>query len=226
MSLSREASILLASTLIGPRIGPLTLICPNSVPASPSSDGIWFQYTPLPRTEPTSVYDPARQRMIVLGGTPGVLTDDARALALSGALKWTRLDSPQSLLPSSVSGSTPVYDADNDRIVVANLAGPTPSAGALPLAGPFIGSSLAVSGAPPPVRSSPASVFDPARKRIIFFGGLGYYNDVWALNLGPTLSWEQLAPAGPGPTARFGGSLIYDSSRDRLVLFGGYGYTD
>lgn len=71
----------------------------------------------------------------------------------------------------------------------------------------------------PPGRFDHAMAFDQVRAQILVFGGRNLnqiYNDTWAWN---GSLWTQFAAAGP--SGRTGHAMAYDVVRDRTVLFGG-----
>jgi len=196
------------------------------------ADGSWSQISSPPpaRQQHTAIYDSARARMVIFGGSnsPG---NDTWALSLPASNEppvWTQL-APTGAPPSGRLGHTAVYDAPRDRMIVfagydgtyrndvwsLDFSGATPA---------WI--ALAPAGGPPTARMLHTAIYDPVRERLIVFGGLAAspprLNDVWALSLaGGAPSWTPLAPAGTPPSARYYHTAIYDAPRDRMIVFGG-----
>jgi hypothetical protein len=182
---------------------------------------------PSARSEHTAVYDPARNRMVVFGGTDGLFSypDAIWALSLAGSPAWTQL-APTGTPPSGREGHTAVYDPVRDRMIVfGGYHGSSyhNDVWALSLAGTPTWTQLAPAGTPPSARSAHTAVYDPVRDRMVVFGGDdGYsFNDVWALSLAESPAWTQLTPTGTPPSARYGHTAVYDPVRDRVVVFGG-----
>jgi hypothetical protein len=66
----------------------------------------------------TAIYDPARDRMVVFGGTAaGSSFNDVWALSFAGSPGWTQL-TPAGTPPSMRYGPTAIYDPVRDRMVV------------------------------------------------------------------------------------------------------------
>src|SRR2546422_7887538 len=85
---------------------------------------IWTQlltvgWSPSPRSQPSVIYDPVRDRMLVFGGYGsegmGVEHNDVWALPLSG-LNWVQL-APSGALPAGRGPHTAPFDAVPDRMV-------------------------------------------------------------------------------------------------------------
>jgi hypothetical protein len=193
---------------------------------------------PIGRTEPSAIYDPVRDRMVVFGGGsdsyPGYYLNDVWALSQAGTPAWTEL-TPSGTLPPTRSGHSAIYDPVRKRMVVfGGYENPGPHLNdvwALSLGGTPPWTQLAPSGTPPSAREGHTAIYDPVRDRMVFFGGFydddgSYYylNDVWALSLAGTPAWTQLTPSGTPPIGRSNHSAIYDPVRDRIVVFGGYSY--
>ncbi len=184
--------------------------------------------TPTGRVDATSIYDSARDRMIVYGGSlnlPGV--DDLWSLSLSGTPTWIS-QYPPGTHPPIRYGHTAVLDAARDRMIV--FGGET-SGGlrnnevwALDLTGASGWTQLAPLGTPPAPRVFATAIVDAARDRMIVFGGLpGSYPspEVFALSLADPPTWTTLSPDGPFPAGRDLHSAVYDAAGDRMIVFGG-----
>jgi Galactose oxidase, central domain/FlgD Ig-like domain/Kelch motif len=185
---------------------------------------------PTPRAGHTSVYDPVRQRMIVIGGgANGTDNNEVWALTLSGAPAWNQL-AVQGNIPNPRSQHSAIYDPDGDRVLVFGgidaVTGVTREVWELSLAGTPTWNLLVTSGPPPLARLQHDAVHDPIRRRMLVFGGMGAvggdsFDDVWELTLGATPTWSLLFPTGFAYPPRHGHSMIYDSAHDRMIAFGG-----
>ncbi|MGH7740617.1 MAG: Kelch repeat-containing protein [Candidatus Eiseniibacteriota bacterium] len=197
----------------------------------------WTQLSPAgtppsPRSYPSLIYDPVRDRLVVFGGTNGTTYfNDVWTLSLAGAPTWTQLF-PTGALVSPRVGHTAIYDPVGDRMVIFggnnSLTGARNDVLALSLSGSPAWTLLAPSGPVTPTRTLHTAIDDPIRQRMIVFGGasgIGDANDVWALSLSGSPAWTQLAPGGTPPSGRETHSAIYDSARDRMVVFAGRGMT-
>ncbi len=202
-----------------------------------SGDPAWTCVTttgalPEPRDAHCAIYDPVRDRMLVVygwqdvscyagGGSPHFI-HDAWALSLSGTPTWTALPSP----PGDRTYSSAIYDPGQDRMVI--LGGNDWGVYCTDLL------ALSLSGAPvwsvlteaPSARRYSSAIDDPVGDRMVVFGGLDQIgsrmNDVWTLDEGDTPVWTRLLPAGTPPSARFTHSAICDPARGRMLVFGGY----
>ena len=195
----------------------------------------WTRISPRPtppssRMEHTAVYDPIRQRMIVIGGIPyrrGSPLAEIWSLALSGNEIWTPLELSGESLP--FADHTSVYVPAKDEIVVFGgvwEATASNQAWVLPLSGEVNWKSLQPLGGPPTARTGHTSIYDPIGNRMIVFAGRGqdgtYLNDVWTLSCDGNPSWIELSPLGSKPQGREGHTAVYDSARHRMLVFGGY----
>jgi hypothetical protein len=200
--------------------------------ATTAGDGAWKELALAVRYGHTAIYDPVRDRMLVIGGhdlfSNGYF-NDVWALSLAGTPAWSAL-ATVGAPPMARAYHSAIYDPVRDRMVVFggyDGSGLRNDVWALSLAGTLIWSSLAPSGAPPCARDAHTAIYDPVRDRMVVFGGGdGLYrnsvrNDVWALSLAGTPAWSALVPSGAPPIARSGHSAIYDPVRDRMVVFGG-----
>jgi len=180
---------------------------------------------PLGRWWHQAIYDPVRDRMIVLGGyndqvTPNALSD-VWALSLSGTPTWTQLPPL-----TGRYGSTGVHDPVRDRTIVFSGIG---ASGYLTDLRAYTGEGtwafLTPAAGPAPVaRAYGYSLYDPLRDRMILMGGRNgstMLDDVWELVLTGAPTWKQLSPDGTPRPPRTGSSPVYDPIRDRVVAFGG-----
>ena len=182
---------------------------------------------PSARYGHTAIYDPVRDRMVVLGGydVSGIL-NDVWALSLAGTPAWAAL-TPAGTPPSTRDGHTAIYDPVRDRMVVFGGRGTSSRRNdvwSLSLAGTPTWAALTPSGTPPSTRDGHSAVYDPVRDRMVVFAGYptpSLSNEVWALSLAGTPTWTLLAPTGRPPSTRYAHSAIYDPVHDRMVVFGG-----
>lgn len=188
---------------------------------------------PSVRSGHSTIYDPARARMVVYGGTPDGfgLFSEIWAMSLSGATTWTRLVTPDP--PTGLSsGFSTIYDPVRERMLLFGGYGGGffNDVWELSLAGDPAWTMLHPAGPAPSPRADHGAIYDPVRDRMIVFGGEvratpEFTNDVWALSLSGELAWTRLAPAGNAPVARSLHSAIYDAANDRMVIFGGVNAT-
>jgi len=188
---------------------------------------------PAARRNHTMLYDPVRDRLLVIGGYEGGNTfgNDVWALSLAGPPVWTHL-APLGPLPTGRSMTYAVYDPVGDRVVMFGGWSGTAFLNdlwQLSLSGAPTWSILPAPGFPPSTRRDGAAVYDAANNRIVYFGGLEgsnpngvLINQTWALSLGGTPSWSPLSPSGSPPTPRASFGSAYDPVGNRLIVFGGY----
>ncbi len=149
--------------------------------------------------------------------------------ASSGAPEW-RLLSPTGSAPSGRSSPGAVYDAVNDRMVVA--LGSTGSSGFPPVFSDTVALSLDSSPGWSTLTTGPSArwghtlVLDSSRERALLYGGNvnGFQTngEVWALDLSTSNgAWTQLSPTGTAPAARVAHTAVYDSDNDRMIVFAG-----
>jgi hypothetical protein len=164
---------------------------------------------PSGRDAHAAVYDPRRDRMLVIGGFDGEsVVGDVWALSLAGTPRWHRLvrSGPGALFRFQHAA---VYDPVRDRLLV--LCGTNAIAGpglddvwALPLAGPARWSRLDPNGLRPGPRWGHSAVFQAGADRVVVFGGVdlaAWKNDAWALELRGQPEWVRLTP-GESPESR------------------------
>ena len=189
---------------------------------------------PPPREGQAAVYDPVRDRLVIIGGrTRGTLLNDVWALSLGDTSIWTQL-SPTGDPPAGRTEFAAIYDAVGDRIVLCGgLVETVPQqlvasndAWQLSLGASPAWSKLEPSGTPPPPLAGHTATYDPRDDRMILYGGNGSAS-AWALSLNPAPAWTQLEAAGVAPVPRSGHVAVLDSLLDRIVFFGGtYAATD
>lgn len=190
---------------------------------------------PAPRHGQRAVWDPVRDRMLVVGGYDGNYENDVWAFYPDPLSHWSSI--PTSGIPPDgrmLFGLD--YDPLRDRLIlVGGHSGFPPTSvhpywgdvWALPLSGPSANTwiPLSPSGTPPTPRWIYGMQYDPPHDRMVFFGGvteLGRTNETWALNLGGGTSWEQLLPTGALPDTTSDHAMVYDPYQSRMVVFGGF----
>jgi hypothetical protein len=188
---------------------------------------IWTKLTPAgtppnAQTLHSAIYDPVRDRMIVVGTGDGLATE-AWVLSLDNSPTWTHL-TPAGLPPSARPAHTTIYDPLRDRLIVFGGQAGSDEVWAMTLAGGPAWTQLMPEGTLPTGRQQHAAIYDPVHDRMVVFGGQEfghYYDDVWALSLEGTPEWTQLAPGGTPPAARSLHDAIYDPLRGRMIVYGG-----
>jgi hypothetical protein len=209
------------------RISALLLAawCPGALAAELATNhGTWTDVAPpSARSGHVAVYDPVRDRMIVLEGYDSGYRREAWQLPLSGAPIWSALVASGNA--PLRTGHTAIYDPVRDRVLLfgGNDGNFRNDVRALSLAGAPAWSAVFPAGTPPSARQWHSAIYDPVRDRMVVFGGTdgNRRNDVWVVSLGGSPAWTALTPAGTPPTPRIGHSAIYDPVRDRMLVFGG-----
>jgi hypothetical protein len=144
---------------------------------------------PPPIMACAAVYDPVRDRVLVIGGhqsTVGAVSS-VWALSLAEDGEWTLL-SPLGAAPPPMHGASAVYDARRDRVLVYGDTSPSGQVDVLSLSDTPTWSVAAIEGEYPRARIGHAAVFDPEGDRMIAFGGADwkqhvYLNDAVALRV-------------------------------------------
>ncbi len=184
------------------------------------------------RSRHAAIYDSARDRMVMFGGTDGSSArGEVLTLGLSGAPYWQHL-APQGLPPEPRSHHSAIYDPPRGRLLVFGGEGASAILGdvvALTLTGTPTWSQVATNGTPPGPRFSHSAIYDPVRDRMIVFGGSSQtstiMNDVWALDLAGAPTWSPIYASGGSPAPRYAHSAVYDPVRDRMIIVGGQSST-
>ena len=174
--------------------------------------------SPTARYGASLVYDAARDRLVLVGGTTGT----------AGIVETWENNGTQWLLrgnigPTGVPGSgasmEAVYDSQRQRVVAVRGDSPSNSTTTWEWDGTtWMQRFPAVS---PPGRFDFALAYDSVRGRTVLFGGssglLGLMSDTWEWD---GTNWLQRSSGGPSP--RRSHAMTFDSVRGRTVLFGGY----
>jgi hypothetical protein len=201
----------------------------------------WTQIAPLgtppaARCGAAAIYDPARDRMVLFGGSvlpdySGAAFADTWALSLAGTPAWSPL-ATGGTSPSARQAASAVYDPWNDRMLIfGGWDGGTGTilsdTWALALGGAPTWSQIPAANAPRG-RQHHAAIVDPATRRMVISGGDGwqqdaYLADTWALPIGDGTAggaWTQLATTGANP--RVGSqAAAYVPEHGSLLEFGG-----
>jgi hypothetical protein len=221
------ASLMFVATTILPARGRADQATPSF--GALSADGSWDPLPTPPRGGHTVVRDPARDRLILFGGSDPVLRNDLWWMPGDGSFAWSPLQATGPG-PQRREHHTAIFDAFRDRLLVfggdsgAVTRGVSNEVWSLSFSGSPTWQLLVPSGTPPAARGRHAAVYDPVRDRLLVFGGndgTGPLADVWELTLSGTPTWNPIVTAGTPPAARYFHSMIYDPMRDRLIVYGG-----
>jgi hypothetical protein len=199
----------------------------------------WTQMTPigsspLGRRAHAAVYDPARDRMLVYGGSgDSQVFGDLWALHLEGGMIWEPLLTTGTPPPPRYFPSL-VYDPSRDRVLVyggGDDAHSKDDVWELRLAD-LHWSRVEISPYSPALERHMAS-FDTERDRMLVHGGWSVDYDVisigsatFALVFRPEPHWEVVRSDGTWPSPRAAHSQLFDPLRDRLDIFGGTAFFD
>ncbi len=210
-----------------------------SLGSSPAWSVIPAAAAPSARREFSPVYDGARNRMVIFGGTSGgisgpfVYYSDAWALNLTGSPAWQLVD-PGTSVVTARFGHQSVYDPILDRL--ATFGGYDGSylqqTAFLSFSAPTGWTEYTLPSPPDAAAPSPrreySAAIDPDHRQMIVFSGttLTLFDDdqTWAFALSGDPVWSRLhTPVAPHP--RHGSTSIWDPLRHRMILFGGYDQT-
>jgi len=183
---------------------------------------------PAPRTYHAAIYDPVRDRMLIVGGeTAAQSTNEVWELTLSGTPSWG-LIATSGTPPSARSRQTVIYDPPRDRLVMFGGYVFLADEWELSLAGTPTWAQLTPSGPSPPARWWHVAIYDPIGDRMIVHGGArsGFagaapYDDVWEQALAGSPAWNLMAPAGVSVGTTELASASYDFANDRILVYRG-----
>lgn len=171
-----------------------------SLSGSPAWTVIPATNAPPARSSASAIYDSARHRLVLFGGTNPSFLDDCWALPLDGAPQWTNL-APAAAIPAREEHAA-IYDASRDRMVVfGGYDTPTPNSNnfgdlwSLEFPGTSAWSALAPGGSPPSPRWGMKTAYDASADGMWMYGGWDwtYSQQLWFLQ------WSQ--PVEPLPVA-------------------------
>jgi hypothetical protein len=168
---------------------------------------------PNARSDHGMVYDHARARTMVFGGTVG-------ATSVADMWEWdgNQWVGPMATGVSARTGAAMEFDTQRNRVLLfgGNDVGFVHADLWQADRGVF---SRLLDSSTPPARHSAAAAFDERRRRLMVFSGHGgstSLQDHWEFD---GTRWHTVA--GVLPPARGRAAMVYDSRRDRTVLFGG-----
>lgn len=174
----------------------------------------------------SAVYDPARERMIVLlNATPATAQSTPGAelweLSLSGTPAWRRLVTEGPSPGAELQSGRIVLDRDGDRLFAVGGALDDAGVWTLSLDDPPTWSRLADTPDEPmgAFYADASLAFDAKRQQLLFFGGHPRLGRIHSLSLEDG-QWTVL-DEGTGASDSYGVGTTLDAAGDRLVLFGG-----
>jgi hypothetical protein len=185
----RDRMVVFGGYGLGPPFGYLNDVWALSLAGTPA----WTELAPAgtapsARRNPSAIYDPVRDRMVVFGGSSSssVRINDIWDLSLAVGPIWTQL-TPSGTLPAVRYLHSAIYDPARDRMVVfggySGSISMLNDVWSLSLEGATAWTQQTPSGTPPGGRDGHSAIYDPVRDRMVVFGG--YWgrsvNDVWAL---------------------------------------------
>lgn len=187
----------------------------------------WTAEGPEAREHGALVFDEARQRVLLLGGSGyapyGTPLGDAWSFRLSDR-RWTKLTLAGE--PPAAGGSRRVARVDAGHVYLFGGYGEGGAVDAdlyrLDLSGDFVVSKKLAHTGGPPARSLHAFAYDRGEDQFVVFGGAGTkpLDDTWTMKVsGDTVTWKRLDATGP--KARYGFSYGFDDRLRRLVIFSG-----
>ena len=186
----------------------------------------------------TAVYDPVRDRMLVITGCSLAGQTELGVFELKFATStWSALTTyTYGSFPPSRCAHSAIYDPIGDRIIM--FGGSAQVSEGTPLGDTW---ELKLSGPPPNVyplwqpitspgapgaRFGHSAIYDPGTQQMFLMGGIPdsspYFLTFWTLSLpaGGTPIWTH-RNAQNAPTIRHYQSAIFDPNEQRVVLFGG-----
>jgi hypothetical protein len=149
----------------------------------------WTEITPVgpgpsARSSHSAVYDTARHRMVIFGGTDPAYRNDTWALSLTGSPAWTML-TPSGTPPPVREEQSVIYDPRGDRLILFGGTDGIDDFGDVWFL--QFGTDAWVRRPPTPASPLPrwghGAIDDPVADRMILFGGIGA-RDTWSLTWG------------------------------------------
>jgi hypothetical protein len=197
--------------------------------------GTWARKTPAggeqppPRAQHAMTWDPVRRRVLLHGGSDGIVFTDGGFHSTYrqdtwewDGTTWTEV-TPAGAKPSPRQSPGLAWDRERDRAVLfggGEYDGRDPVADTWEWDGGSRTWTERTPATSPEARQGHAMAFHPVRKTVLLFGGSTgsqYLGDTWEWN-GATGAWTPLAAAS-GPARRFSATMEWDG--DRLLLYGG-----
>ena len=182
---------------------------------------------PQARANHACIYDPIRDRLLIVGGTAesGQHLNDVWECSLTGTPQWGQIV-PQGLAPAERSYHAMIYDQQGDRAIMYGGYGIARYGDlwALNLTGPAVWTRLTETGPIPETRSAAGAVYDHVTNELIIFGGrtdTGRVNELLAVSLDDPIQWRTVAPPDPQLVGRSGAVMVYDDTHDSILLHGG-----
>jgi hypothetical protein len=214
-TMNRILGTLLASALLTACNAPrsLTTAPPAGLPAEEGAAWTLLGATPSPRTGQASVYDAARDRMLVFGGG----SNDLWAQPFSGpnANGWERIEAGGEV-PPPISVTAVIDEGSNQLMVFP--ADSLERAWTLPLDGSGEW-TLTGFGAAPKISLGFSLAMDAKGRRL--FAYTSGTPEAWVLSLDGAGTWERLA--GPPEEGGFScrDTLVFDGDNARLLVLSG-----
>lgn len=184
----------------------------------PGIDG--WSVLSMPQWPQAALYDPVRNRMIVLPTHRAGAT--AMVLPLAHESGWSRLGDE---LPPNAIVPRGIYDPLRDRMMAFGCGATLNEVWMWSFVGQPGWTKLTIPGPQPPGVEGSSAIYDQKRDRVIVFGGESDHvavNEVWVLPLSGSPSWSKLS-IDDGPSPRSHHTAVYDPVRDRMLVFGGSG---
>lgn len=185
---------------------------------------------PVPRLNPTTVWDSRYGRMLMFGGqtAEGQRMNDLWSFEPADNW-WRRLFPVRGRVPSGRLAHSAVWDTTRGEMIVF---------GGLQVAFPVVNDLwsyrvesgdwlrlMPVGPLAPPLQLH-AAVWDPVSEQMLVFGGLtedaGNLRTVLTFNRA-TNTWMDLRPPGPAPQPRAWHTAVWDSAGSQMLVFGGFG---
>jgi N-acetylneuraminic acid mutarotase len=184
-----------------------------------------FRTGPIPveRGGQSAVWDAARGRLLVFGGTNGLGTlNDLWAYSLN-TNAWTEL-LPRPAEPVAREQHVAVWDErDQMLLLFGGYRAGSEFLGDLWAYRPDVGAWTGIGGDGPSARSGASAAWDSSDNRLLLFGGYGrtgYQSDLWSFTPA-TGSWTELPATGDQPPPREDATAVWDTVNRQLLLYGG-----
>jgi len=207
-----------AVTVTGPP-GPPPVPSVAWAPISPPAGG------PGARYGAAGVYHPARDALLIYGGSSPAYQSDIWSLPLAPGGAWSQITPGGPTPLRRIMHSMILNPVDDQLVVFGGLYNDfLNDLNVMTLTTPWWFPNPG-QGSPPSARGGHAAIYDPVRRRMLVIGGFdgGLENDVWEYTPPGTGAWHLLAVGGTPMPPRLQHTAIYDPTRDRVIVFGGDG---